>query len=222
MRIEPVNTRSQSLLEMTQAQLDAVEMQDSGGTHHEAADGVNVKRGRLAVLEVPGQSGQRLRGRPHRLTDAVTETVCGALKEGAYAEEAATLAGIGRSTYYMWLSRGRVARSRREEDLPVSVTDEAFLDFLDSVERASIAPEIEALRIIHRAAEGGSWRAAAWFLERRYPHKWGPGRKEDLDGIGLLGEGSRTPVVTVEDLERRVTQILGRAPVTKSEVTVVE
>ena len=110
------------------------------------------------MLEVPGQSGQRLRGRPLRLTDAVTETVCGALKEGAYAEEAAAMAGIGRSTYYMWLSRGRVARSRREEDLPVSVTDQGFLDFLDAVERASVAPEIEALMIIHRAAERGSWR----------------------------------------------------------------
>ena len=162
------------------------------------------------MLEVPGQSGQRLRGRPLRLTDAVAETVCGALKEGAYAEEAAAMAGIGRSTYYMWLSKGRVARSRREEDLPVSVTDQGFLDFLDSVERASVAPEMEALRIIHRAAEGGSWRAAAWFLERRYPHKWGPGRKEDFDGIRPLGEEGRPPEVTVEDLERRVTEIIRR------------
>ena len=160
------------------------------------------------MLEVPGQSGQRLRGRPHRLTDAVTETVCGALKEGAYAEEAAAMAGIGRSTYYMWLSKGRVARSRREEDLPVSITDQGFLDFLDAVERASIAPEIEALMIIHRAAERGSWRAAAWFLERRYPHKWGPGRKDDSDRVSHLGERSRLPAVTAEDLERRVTELI--------------
>jgi len=162
------------------------------------------------VLEVPGQSGQRLRGRPLRLTDTVTKIVCSALQEGAYADEAVTLAGIGRSTYYTWLGRGRVARSRREEGLPVSVTEQGFLDFLDSVERASIAPEIEALKVIQRAAAGGSWRAAAWYLEHRYPHKWGPGRKEDLDGIGLLCEESRTPVVTVEDLERRVMELIRR------------
>lgn len=215
----PVNSRGSS---PPTACLPTSSRHFPGGTRHEAADRVDVNRGTLAVLEVPGQSSQRLRGRPLRLTDAIIKIVCSALQEGAYAEEAATLAGVGRSTYYMWLSRGRVARSRREEGLSVSVTDEAFLDFLDSVERASIAPEIEALRIIHRAAAGGSWRAAAWFLERRFPHKWGPGRKEDLDGIGLVGEGSRTPVVTVEDLERRVTQILGRARVTKFEVTVVE
>ena len=174
------------------------------------------------MLEVPGQSGQRLRGRPLRLTDAVTDTICDALKEGAYAEEAAAMAGIGRSTYYMWLSRGRVARSRREEDLPVSVTDQGFLDFLDSVERASVAPEMEALRIIHRAAERGSWRAAAWFLERRYPHKWGPGRKEDFDGIRPLDKVGRPPEVTIEDLERRVTQILAGRPPVKPDVRTIQ
>ena len=119
------------------------------------------------------------------------------------------LAGIARSTYYSWLSRGRHARESHASGLTLSPKEKPFLDFLDSVERASIAPEIGALRIIQRAADGGSWRAAAWFLERRYPHKWGPGRKEDPDLSRPNREVGRPSQVTAEDLERRIAALLG-------------
>jgi hypothetical protein len=43
-----------------------------------------------------------------------------------------------------------------------------------------------------RAAARGSWRAAAWMLERQYPERWAlpadPPAPEDADGVDALDE----------------------------------
>ena len=135
--------------------------------------------------------------------------ICSALSAGAYPEEAASAARISRSTYYAWMARGRVARESLESAQPLAEVDQPFLDLLDAVEQASAAAEIAALEIVGRAADWGSWRAAAWFLERRYPQKWGPGRKAAAEAPNAGAVESGPTEVTVEDLERRVASILG-------------
>jgi transposase len=156
---------------------------------------------------------RRRRGRPLSLGLETVRLICSALSTGAYPDEAASAAGISRSTYYAWLARGRGARDSRDSDRPVEESDLPFLDLLDAVEQATTAAEIAALETIGRASSEGSWRAAAWFLERRYPEKWGPGRKVAAEVLDTKVAESRLPEVTVADLERRVATILSRKPV---------
>ena len=73
------------------------------------------------------------------------------------------------------MARGRHARDAADRDeLPVA--EEPFLDFLDAIERALTVPEMRAVTVIQDSAAKGSWRAAAWLLERRWPERWGRGK----------------------------------------------
>ena len=44
--------------------------------------------------------------------------------------------------------------------------------------RARVSPEVKAVESISKSIEKGSWRAAAWILEHRFPERWSPDRIE--------------------------------------------
>lgn len=118
-------------------------------------------------------------GRRSRALDPlVVERLVEAAAACCSPEEAAALAGIGRSTYFAWLARGRQAREARDSGAEVLATETPFLDLLDHITRARAEQAIHAVAAIHAAADRGQWRAAAWFLERSYPERWGaPSRR---------------------------------------------
>lgn len=131
-------------------------------------------------------------GRPLKLTaDRITK-IAKALRDGAYREQAATLAGIGRSTFYAWLER---AEADRETDTP-----SPFRDLLDAVTRAEADAEAKAVGYVRVQAKQ-DWRAAAWFLERKYPHRWG--RRLEVKHEGEVDIG-KPRVVTPDTDERRL------------------
>lgn len=73
---------------------------------------------------------------------------------------AAMSAGINEATFHAWKSRGE-----QDEAGP-------FRDFSESIKRAEAEYVRSALELIGSAAKK-SWQAAAWLLERRYPHEYG-------------------------------------------------
>lgn len=110
-------------------------------------------------------------GRRCRLTPAVQEKVLTAIRAGTYLEVAARYAGIGRSTLYSWLDRGRKARSGQ------------FLEFLDAVEGAIAQAEVQAVERISAASQT-DWKAAAWLLERGPAHqRWRPSLQVKLGDL---------------------------------------
>lgn len=98
--------------------------------------------------------------RPSKLTPAVQATVVDALRAGHYQEQAARLAGISPSTFYDWKDRGESG-------------EQPYSEFLEAVEKARAEAEDLYLGIVRTAAENGTWQAAAWWLERSMPRKWG-------------------------------------------------
>ena len=98
--------------------------------------------------------------RPSKLTPAVRAALVDALRAGHYQEQAARLAGISPSTFYDWKDRGESG-------------EQPYSEFLEAIERARAEAEDLYLRIVRTAAEKGTWQAAAWWLERSMPHKWG-------------------------------------------------
>ena len=114
-------------------------------------------------------------GRPSKLEDSRVEELVKWLKLGYYIEDACTLAGIGKTTYYRWLEKA-------EEGL------EEYRDFRDSVQKARAEAEGAHIMNIRKAADNGVWQASAWYLERSHPSKWG---KKNPD---LISEESDEPV----------------------------
>lgn len=118
------------------------------------------------------------------------------VRTGTYLATAAEAAGIGEATLYRWLN----------DDRP------RFREFRESLTRARAEAEVNALLTIQAAARGGQkrvkkrtvvvgnepqqvvteedeaegdWKAAAWFLERSFPTRYG--RREALEVTGAGG-----------------------------------
>ena len=100
-------------------------------------------------------------GRPTKLTEDTQQTIIGAIQLGMYQEQAALLAGINVGTFYRWMQQGAVD------------SDGIYFQFREAVEKARAEAEARKLRAIHIAADTGTWQAAAWWLERSFPKRWG-------------------------------------------------
>jgi transposase len=98
-------------------------------------------------------------GRRTKLTPELQSKIAGAIAAGNYHEVACALAGVSTSTFYAWLEKGRAGKS-------------PYVEFLEAVKKAEAAAEVKRIQIITKAADT-DWKAAAWYLERRYPERWG-------------------------------------------------
>jgi hypothetical protein len=92
-------------------------------------------------------------GRRTKRTPETAKKFCDAIRLGATYDLAARYAGMSDSTFERW----------RESDP----------DFAEQVRDAEGAAVVGWLAKIEKAANDGEWTAAAWKLERRYPHEYG-------------------------------------------------
>lgn len=125
-------------------------------------------------------------GRPLSLDQRTAGQIVGLLRRGLYQEDAVAAVGVSRSTYFAWLAKAREIRRRvaneHDEIDPdqldaLTVEELRLLDFLELVTGARATAEAEALSAV-RDAFPTDWRAAAWYLERSWPDKYG--RREQV------------------------------------------
>lgn len=131
-------------------------------------------------------------GRRSKLTPEIQEKIVIAIEAGNYADAACRYAGIDYSTFFRWMQKG-------EE------SDDQYGEFRKAVEKARAHAEVKYVAVIDRAAREGTWQAAAWWLERTQPQKYG--RKERYEVSGPDG-GNIVVDVSMEELESKVNQIL--------------
>lgn len=139
-------------------------------------------------------------GRPTKLTPDKIATIVEAVTAGAFRDQAAAVIGIGRTTLYDYLARGQT-------DLDNGVTS-IYAELQDALTRAEAQAELTAIQIIRQHAPM-DWRAAAWYLERKYPAKWG---RSVVTHEGNLTLGK--PVVHAPDSDEErlaIAQILAQA-----------
>ena len=120
--------------------------------------------------------------RPHKFDEDKIARVVEALRAGNYMETAAAYAGISKSILYKWLADGREVRQKVAKGGIASDLESKQLELLDSVEKARAEAEVRNVHLIQQAAQGGTWQAAAWFLERSHPGKWGRREKVEMSG----------------------------------------
>lgn len=115
--------------------------------------------------------------RPTKLTPARQKDIEEAILAGNYFGAACEYAGIDERTGYNWMARGRDELARRENPRVKEGTaqwekEEDFVQFFQTITRASARVEVRVVAKIQQAGDE-DWRALAWFMEHRYPTKWG-------------------------------------------------
>ena len=126
-----------------------------------------------------------------KLTPELQDKIVQAIRMGNYVETAVAYAGIHKDTFYNWLQRGK--------DEPGSI----YADFSDAVEKAKADSEVRDVALIEKAATDGSWQAAAWKLERKFPQKWGRVTRTEITGA----EGK--PISVEVDAKTELKKLLG-------------
>ena len=132
---------------------------------------------------------KRGRGRPTKLTPELIERIRLGMSSGAYIETASAQAGINPDTLRDWLRKGAAGKSALHRQ------------FSATIEKAEAEAEMRALATIQEFGRGmmvdvvtttvkgtgpnaitetkterrpvREWTAAAWYLERRRPQRWG-------------------------------------------------
>lgn len=118
---------------------------------------------------------KKKRGPPTALTEEVSRKVCDAIRGGNYLETAAAYAGISRTSLHEYLKRGR----RKDAEEP-------FASFVAAVDEAMGEAETSfVVRVASAARDPRHWTAAAWWLERRFPERWG--RRDRVEHTGAGG-----------------------------------
>jgi len=101
-------------------------------------------------------SGPRRKLTPERRAKAVA-----AVKLGMTRAQQAAYAGVSLSTLQKWLAKGRAAKGG------------ALSKWADEMEESEAVAIARNLAVIMKAAREGTWQAAAWYLERKYPDDYG-------------------------------------------------
>lgn len=101
-------------------------------------------------------------GRPTKRTPSAQERILAAIRLGATYELAAKAGGITYDTFAEW-----------RKNIP---------EFSEAVNTAEADACQKWLKQIDSAASKGAWQAAAWKLERRYPHMYGKTVQEHQGG----------------------------------------
>ena len=111
--------------------------------------------------------------RPEKITQVLTDSICEDIARGFSYEQAANRNGIAASTFFRWMQIGRKADAEL-----------LYREFARRVDEASDFSEAEALQLVRSSAiVNRNWKASAWFLERRFHHKYGkrPSKSSNFD-----------------------------------------
>ena len=104
-------------------------------------------------------------GRPTKFSPELGTRIIDLLRTGMYVETVSAAVGLHKDTLYRWLKRGARAKTG------------ALREFSDAFQKAVIEQEQRALIGIQLHGKR-EWTALAWFLERRFPDRWGRRRVE--------------------------------------------
>lgn len=107
--------------------------------------------------------------RPTKFTPELAAKILQLVETGCFASVAAQAVGLSPATFHRWVQRGKAQRRGQ------------FRDFCDGLTRARAKARGRMVTIVSLAAEQ-DWRAAAYYLERTDPKRWGRRDKLAVDG----------------------------------------
>lgn len=111
------------------------------------------------------KKGQK--GRPSKFTPERIETLLRHIAEGNYIDTACRLADVDYTTIRHWVMLGE--RDGKGQ----------YWEFAKQLKLAEAQAEADRVASIIKAGKFDDWKANAWYLERKYPERWG--KKEFMD-----------------------------------------
>lgn len=129
---------------------------------------------------------------PHSQHNTKEQALLAALRAGNYIDSAAEYAGLGERTVRRYISEGRNIDARIAEHngdttaAGIKPNDLRKWQVWQAIQSARASAEVEAVSLIRKAARDGTWQAAAWFLERSAPGKWGRRERGTEDAAPTL------------------------------------
>ena len=100
-----------------------------------------------------------------KYTPELHENICKLIRAGNYRETACAAVGIHSGTLRKWLRAAAAGDSR-------------YIKLAEDMAEAEAVAESRFNTVITASAgtaqKPGDWKAAAWWLERRFPHRYGP------------------------------------------------
>lgn len=118
-------------------------------------------------------------GRTRKLNKTLIKNIEKHLKQGNFETITCELVGISTGVYYRWLNVGtEILDGVEEKDLSYTYKNpemyELCVELVQTVKTAKAKAEAQAVANILKAGKNPkSWQANAWYLERKYPHRWG-------------------------------------------------
>lgn len=107
--------------------------------------------------------------RPSKIHDEATrKRLLDAIRAGNYYEAACGYANIDYKTFRTWILRGEEAEKNKDE----AETEAPYRQFLHDLKKAEGEAETRIVALWQTQIPS-DWKAAATFLERRYPKRWG-------------------------------------------------
>lgn len=120
-----------------------------------------------------------------KLTPETRERILEALSSGVPPEVAAAYAGVVRSTFNDWLSKGRAVIANANGDLADVLKRDEYAQFAMEVEEALarfVVGNMAEITTAGRARSEGEWQALGWQLERRFPQWFGRKTRHEVSG----------------------------------------
>ena len=136
------------------------------------------------------------------LSEVIQNAMVEAIEAGNYASTAAESVGIGESTHYRWMKQG-------EEGI------EPYRGYWEAIKKAEAQAEMSAVQNI-QTHSADNWTASAWYLERKFPDKWG--RKDKLTQEISGKDGKPIEI----DSKSLVLAMLGHAPAQIEDAEIVD
>jgi hypothetical protein len=124
-----------------------------------------------------------------------------ALRHGDFIDDACAYSGISEDTFYRWQREGNELQTRLDKDADLTPEEEQIRKMSETIKEAELLGQHAALAVIQRAANSGTWQAAAWFLERRNK-KWS--NRTEITGP----DGGPIQTVTVDDLDEKLRNLI--------------
>lgn len=131
------------------------------------------------------------------LSTEMSSQFCGAVSQGMPEKYAAELIGVDEQTITYWKTAANLARNKKASK--VTKNDVHYLAFLADLEKARSIARLSRIKVIQKAADGGAWQAAAWWLERMCPGSFGRPYAIAVPGRGPDSEGNPGPINIIID-----------------------
>ena len=143
--------------------------------------------------------------KPITVNDPKFQRLIEALTAGNYMNIACQYAGIGESTVYRWLADARDELAAINSGEKPDPDKARLIEMADQIDSARAEAETRNVFMIQKAAKEGTWQAAAWWLERTAPKRWGRYVRTEISGPD---EGPVQVSVTTRDLETKLAQLI--------------